>query len=200
MTIPPGDFKAYIFDCDGTLADTMPLHYRAWCAALAPQECAFPEALFYELGGMPTRKIVELLNERHGCALAPEEIAARKETLFMEMLAQIAPIEPVVAIVREMSGRLPMAVASGGRRQIVTRTLRALGLLDKFAAVICAEDYERGKPFPDPFLVAAERLGVLPAHCLVFEDTQIGAQAAAAAGMRSVLVPVPERSGSSAGL
>jgi HAD superfamily hydrolase (TIGR01509 family) len=193
MKIPDGDFGAYIFDCDGTLADTMPLHYKAWCAVLREHEADFPEALFYELGGMPTDKIVELLNDRHGSSMPPAETAKKKEALFLSMLAEIEPIEPVVAIVREVSGRLPMAVASGGHREVVRRTLRALGLLEKFSAVVCAEDYERGKPFPDPFLVAAERLGVEPARCLVFEDTALGEEAARAAGMTSVLVPPPAR-------
>ncbi|MDP9292557.1 MAG: HAD family phosphatase [Verrucomicrobiota bacterium] len=193
MKIPEGDFDAYIFDCDGTLADTMPLHYKAWCAALREHEADFPEALFYEFGGMPTERIVELLNERHGYSLSPAETAQKKEVLFLAMLAEIDPIEPVVAIVREVSGRLPMAVASGGPRDVVTRTLDALGLLGKFAAIVCSEDYARGKPAPDPFLLAAQRLGVEPAKCLVFEDTLIGEQAARAAGMVSVLVPPPER-------
>ena len=191
MKIPEGEFAAYIFDCDGTLADTMPLHYRAWRAVLHEHEADFPEALFYELGGMPTEKIVELLNARHGYSMSPLETALKKEVLFLEMLAEIEPIEPVVAIVAEVSGRLPMAVASGGNRHVVTRTLRALGLLEKFQTIVCAEDYARGKPFPDPFLVAAERLGVDPAKCLVFEDTLIGEEAARAAGMASVLVPPP---------
>ena len=193
MKIPEGDFAAYIFDCDGTLADTMPLHYKAWCAALREHECDFPEALFYELGGMPTQQIVELLNERHGYSMPPAATARQKEDQFLSMLAEIEPIEPVVAIVREVSGRLPMAVASGGHRHVVTRTLAALGLFDHFHAIVCSEDYERGKPFPDPFLVAAERLGVEPGKCLVFEDTRTGEEAARAAGMTSLLVPPPAR-------
>lgn len=191
MKTPEGDFAAYIFDCDGTLADTMPLHYKAWCAALREHAADFPEALFYEFGGMPTERIVELLNERHGYSLSPVETARQKEALFIAMTAEIGPIEPVVKIVREMSGRVPMAVASGGHRHVVTRTLEALGLGEKFEAIVCAEDYARGKPFPDPFLLAAQRLGVEPAKCLVFEDTLIGGQAAQAAGMTWVLVPPP---------
>lgn len=191
MKIPEGDFAAYIFDCDGTLADTMPLHYRAWCAAVRERECDFPEALFYEIGGMPTERVVETLNLRHGYSMPPAETARRKESLFLEMLAEIEPIEPVVAIVREVSGRLPMAVASGGHRHVVTKTLNALGLLEMFDVIVCSEDYTRGKPFPDPFLVAAERLGVEPGKCLVFEDTPTGEEAARAAGMVSVLVPSP---------
>jgi len=193
LQIPAGDFAAYIFDCDGTLADTMPLHYKAWCAVLREHECDMPEALFYELGGVPTEQIVELLNERHGHHMPAMEVARKKSELFLQMVAQIAPIETVVAIVNKVHGRLPMAVASGGRRGIVTKTLGALGLVEKFNAIIGAEDYVNGKPAPDPFLTAAARLGVEPAKCLVFEDTQIGITAAKAAGMQWVLVPSPPR-------
>jgi len=193
LKLPPGDFAAYIFDCDGTLADTMPTHYKAWQAALGQHAAKFPEAMFYELGGVPTRHIVELLNERHGLTLQVDETVAHKEAVFLELSPEIAAIEPVVAIARRLHGQKPMAVASGGHRRIVTNTLRALGILDLFAAVVTAEDYERGKPAPDPFLEAARRLGIAPELCLVFEDTATGIAAATAAGMQSVLVAAPRR-------
>lgn len=193
ITIPEGNFSAYIFDCDGTLGDTMPLHYQAWCAALKEHHVEFPEAFFYELGGMPTERIVEILNERHGHNMPVKETAHYKEELYLKGVEQIRPIEPVVAIVNEVHGKLPIAVASGGHRRIVTRTLTCLGILDKFDAVICSEDYLHGKPNPDPFLTAAARMGVIPEKCLVFEDTNTGIEAAKAAGMKWVLVPPPGR-------
>jgi HAD superfamily hydrolase (TIGR01509 family) len=193
IQIPEGDFAAYIFDCDGTLGDTMPLHFSAWRAALRGQDCDFPEALFYELGGTPTERIVEILNERHGCHMPVKETARYKEELYLKGIGQIAPIEPVVAIVNQMYGTLPMAVASGGHRHIVMKTLTCIGIVDKFNAIICAEDYKHGKPHPDPFLTAAGRLGVAPEKCLVFEDTNIGIEAARAAGMQWTLVPPPRR-------
>lgn len=171
----------------------MPTHYRAWCSALGGQAASFPEALFYELGGVPTAGIVELLNERHGLALPVEETVARKEAIFLELSHEIAAIEPVVALAREYHGRLPMAVASGGHRRIVLNTLRALGIAHLFQAIVTSEDYQRGKPAPDPFLEAALRLQVAPAECLVFEDTATGIAAAKAAGMQYVLVPPPLR-------
>lgn len=189
LQIPDGEFDAYIFDCDGTLADTMPLHYKAWCAALAEHCAEFPEALFYELGGVPTERIVEILNERHGHQMPVAETARYKEKLFVEMIPEILPIEPVVAIVKECYGKKPLAVASGGHRGIVTKTLTALGIADKFEAIIGAEDYVNGKPAPDPYLEAAKRIGIAPEKCLVFEDTQTGIASATAAGMKSVLVP-----------
>ncbi|MGV3530974.1 MAG: HAD family hydrolase [Chthoniobacteraceae bacterium] len=193
LKIPPGDFAAYIFDCDGTLADTMPTHYRAWLSALGDHAESFPEALFYELGGVPTARIVELLNERHGLNLPVDETVAQKEAVFLELSPQIAAIEPVVALAKQFAGKKPMAVASGGHRRIVMNTLRALGIADLFQAVVTAEDYQRGKPAPDPFLEAALRLGIAPAQCLVFEDTATGIAAAEAAGMQWVLVPPPAR-------
>lgn len=193
LTLPPGEFDAYIFDCDGTLADTMPTHYKAWTTALGEHARDFPEAMFYELGGVPTSRIIEILNERHGHSLPVEATVERKEALFLELSHEIAAIEPVVALARKYHGTKPLAVASGGHRRIVLNTLRALGIADLFQAIVCAEDYQRGKPSPDPFLEAALRLDVAPEKCLVFEDTATGIAAATAAGMQSVLVPPPKR-------
>jgi HAD superfamily hydrolase (TIGR01509 family) len=193
LDLPSGDFDAYIFDCDGTLADTMPTHYKAWLTALGDHASDFPEAMFYELGGVPTARIVEILNERHNYHLPVEETVTHKESLFLEMSHEIAAIEPVIALARQYYGQKPLAVASGGHRRIVMNTLRALGIAELFQAIVCSEDYQRGKPSPDPFLEAALRLNVAPERCLVFEDTATGIAAATAAGMRSVLVPPPRR-------
>jgi len=193
IKLPDGDFAAYIFDCDGTLADTMPLHYRAWCAALKEHNAEFPEALFYELGGVTTERVVEILNERHGHSMPVKETAIFKDNLFVELIPRILPIEPVVELVHQYHGAKPLAVASGGTRAIVTKILDALGILQEFQAVVTAENYRHGKPAPDPFLEAARRLGVTPAQCLVFEDTTTGISAAKAAGMQWVLVQPPAR-------
>jgi len=188
LQIPDGDFDGYIFDCDGTLADTMPLHYEAWRTALAEYACEFPEALFYELGGMPTEQIVELLNERHSHQMPVVETAQYKESLYVQLIPKILPIQPVVDFALQFHGKKPIAVASGGHRAIVIKTLTALGIADKFDAIVGAEDYVNGKPAPDPFLEAARRIGVAPERCLAFEDTQLGIQSATAAGMKTVLV------------
>jgi beta-phosphoglucomutase family hydrolase len=193
IKLPAGDFEAYIFDCDGTLADTMPLHYQAWLTALKEYACDFPEAFFYELGGVPTDKIVEILNERHGCSMPVRETATYKDELFLQMIPQTLPIEPVVELVHRFHGVKPLAVASGGTRNIVTRTLEALGILLKFQTIVTVEDYRHGKPAPDPFLEAARQLGVIPQNCLVFEDTSAGVAAAKAANMQWVLVEPPQR-------
>ena len=195
LELPQGEFAAFIFDCDGTLADTMPTHYRAWQIALGERAADFPETMFYELGGVPTCRVVEILNERHGYSMPVEETVAVKERLFLEFSSEVAAIEPVVAFAREWHGRKPIAVASGGHRAIVMKTLRALGIAEIFDAIVTSEDYLRGKPHPDPFLEAARRLNVVPEQCLVFEDTTTGLQAAKAAGMACVLVPPLQRAG-----
>jgi beta-phosphoglucomutase family hydrolase len=189
LAIPDREFGAYIFDCDGTLADTMPLHYRAWTRLVAELGGSFPEELFYESGGKPTADILRMLRDEFGLKVKDVEGAVkRKEAYFLEMLPEIKPIEPVLAVVRRWYGIKPLAVASGGFRTQIERTLDALGIRSLFSAVVCVEDYARGKPFPDPFLEAARRLNVVPRDCVVFEDSPLGVQAAAAAGMECVYV------------
>ncbi len=189
LEIPSGNFRAYLFDCDGTIADSMPLHYIAWKKALAEWNCDYPEELFYAWGGKPVRKIIADLNEMQGLAMPVDVLAARKEALYLAQLPQLQAIPPVVEHIHAQHKRIPLAVVSGSRRDSVTGSLTALGLLDKFDTLVCAEDYTHGKPAPDAFLLGAHRLNVEPAACLVFEDTDLGIEAATAAGMASVRVP-----------
>ncbi|HTB95656.1 MAG TPA: HAD family phosphatase [Terracidiphilus sp.] len=189
LSIPPGDFRAYLFDCDGTIADSMPLHYKAWKRALADYGCPYPEDLFYAWGGKPVRTIIADLNQIHGLHMPVDELAALKESYYHEQLPQLQPIPSVLEHIHAQYGRIPFAVVSGSRRASVIGSLTALGILDKFQILVCAEDYIHGKPAPDCFLLAAERLGVPPVHCLVFEDTELGIESATAAGMASVRVP-----------
>jgi beta-phosphoglucomutase family hydrolase len=189
MQLPERDFSAYIFDCDGTLADTMGLHYDAWKMVLEPHGADLPEDLYYAWGGRPTREIVEALNEMQGLYMDPEAMTHHKEGLYHTLLPEVKAIEPVVEFARKMHGKKPLAVASGGGRKAVHATLESLGLIQLFDAIVTSEDYRNGKPSPDPYLEAARRLGVVPSECLVFEDTEIGRQSAHAAGMQCVLVP-----------
>lgn len=190
IEVPDGEFGAYVFDCDGTLADTMPLHYRAWLRVLEGREPPFDANTFYGWGGKPTETILEELKSRYGIDLGDFAAAAeRKEHYFTESLGEVAPIEPVVRIARGAHRRLPMAVASGGLRRHVEATLDALGIRGLFDAIVCFEDSARPKPHPDPFLEAARRLRVPPRACLVFEDSPLGFAAAEAAGMACVRVP-----------
>jgi HAD superfamily hydrolase (TIGR01509 family) len=193
LDLPDREFAGYIFDCDGTLADTMPLHYRAWSRAMTEEGADFPESLFYAWGGRPAAEIVAELNLRCGLSMPVGETVERKEGYFSDLLHEVAPIDPVIGIARAKHGRAPLAVASGGHRHIVHATLDILEIRGLFAACVCAEDYLRGKPAPDPFLEAARRMGVPPSECIVFEDSPTGIEAARAAGMSHVFVPPPRR-------
>jgi beta-phosphoglucomutase-like phosphatase (HAD superfamily) len=191
LPIPAGPFRAYLFDCDGTIVDSMPLHYIAWKTALDEWNCPFPEELFYAWGGKPVDEILSTLNAMHGLAMPVASVATRKEGLYFDLLPQLKAIPEVVEHIDAQYGRIPLAVVSGGRRNSVVRSLTVTHLIDRFETIVGAEDYENSKPAPDAFLVAAERLGVEPGACLVFEDTELGIQAATAAGMQSVRVPSP---------
>jgi len=191
LDIPPGDFAGYIFDLDGTLIDTMPLHYRAWDKAMQAAGLPHPldEDFFYKLGGVPTRRVAELFGEHYGIKLDPDLVFHAKEALFTELQADAKLIEPVVAFARRMALTHPLAIASGGPRMIVERSLEITGLAHLFRAVVTADDVTHGKPSPDMFLLAAQLLGVAPETCLVFEDAEPGIKGALAAGMKVVRVP-----------
>ena len=188
LPLPIGDFDAYLFDCDGTIADTMPLHFQGWQHVLSHWNCKFEPELFYAWGGIPVGKIVEMLNERNGLRMPVDEVMQRKEEFFLTAIHQVQAIPSVVTHIERQHGKIPLAVVSGGPRDTVKRTLEVLKLLDRFATIVGAEDYSRGKPDPEPFLTAAHRLGVAPEKCLVFEDAELGIQSAKAAGMAYVKV------------
>src|SRR5262245_48422968 len=175
-----------IFDCDGTLADTMPLHWRAWQSISERHGFQFPRERFYALGGVPSRHILAMLRDEQNLVIDPLAVAREKEAAYLEMLAHVAPIEVVVAVARENAGKLPMAVASGGSRSVIEKVLAHIGIRDLFAAVVTSEDVERQKPAPDIFLEAARRLQVPPQFCRAYEDTDLGLEAIRAAGMEAI--------------
>lgn len=184
---PPAGTTALIFDCDGTLADTMPTHYRAWRWMLDQYGIAFPLETFYGYAGIPTDRIIRLLSESTGVAVHDVQGMARlKEQHYFELINQVKPIEPVMEIATRYRDRLPMAVASGGDGYVVAKTLEVIGAGDWFRVVVGAEDTQRHKPEPDVFLEAARRLAVDPSGCVVFEDSDLGLLAAERAGMVGV--------------
>lgn len=191
LDIPDGDFAGYIFDLDGTLVDTMPLHYRAWDEAMrrVGMPGTLDAELFYSLGGVPTRRVAELIAAHYGLTIDPERVFHDKEEAFMAIQAEAGLIAPTVEFARKMAATHPLAVASGGPRLVVERTLELAGLRPLFKAVVSADDVTHGKPAPDMFLLAAKLMGVEPTRCLVFEDAAPGIQAAKAAGMQVVVVP-----------
>ena len=176
--------QGLIFDWDGTVLDTMPMHYLAWVDTVRQMDADFPEQLFYDLAGVPSDRIVEILNEKFGYQLDPAAVAIAKEQLFVEKyLTQSRLIEPVLNVARRYKGQLPIAVATGGIPPVLGKAMAHAGLTDFFDAVVTAEDVEKGKPAPDTFLEAARRLGVEPQFCQVFEDSDAGLEGARRAGM-----------------
>jgi HAD superfamily hydrolase (TIGR01509 family) len=193
IDIPAGDFTGFIFDCDGTLADTMPLHYRAWVQAFQDYGTPFDflEDKFYSMGGISTHKIVATLNEEYGTHYDYEEVASHKEAIFMKTLPGVRPIQPVCDFARRAAANgFPVSVASGGLPRVVNRTLEIIGMADIFKGRIITPDMvENGKPAPDIFLYAAKLMNVAPEKCLVFEDAAPGFEGARSAGMQVVAVP-----------
>ncbi len=178
--------RALIFDCDGTLADTMPLHWHAWQVIAQRHGIHFTEDRFYALGGVPSRDILQTLREEQGLSYDHHAVSVEKEHAFLPFLPTVVGIPEVIAIAREHHGKLPMAVASGGKQRVVEQVLQHLGIRHWFAAVVTSEDVTRQKPAPDIFLEAARRLGVAAQFCRGYEDTDLGMTSIRAAGMDAV--------------
>jgi beta-phosphoglucomutase-like phosphatase (HAD superfamily) len=183
-------YEGFIFDCDGTLADSMPLHFQAWTETLTRKlgrPSDFTESLFYHFGGMPPRQIVERLNHDFGYNLPQAETAEEKEARFVELLPGIGPVPEVVEVLKGLGREAKVAVASGGQTDIVWKTLGLIGIAvgpdEVVKLVVGSDQVTQGKPSPELFLLTAKRLGVDPKRCLVFEDAGPGFVAAQAAGM-----------------
>jgi HAD superfamily hydrolase (TIGR01509 family) len=186
-------FDAVIFDCDGTLVNSMPYHFEAWCEALALHGAAniFKEDVFYAMGGRPTKDIVVEINDEYGLKLDPETIAFAKREAFLRKLGKLELIDEVAAFAESLRGKVPMAIATGGSRLVIEKTLQAVGVSDLFDEVVTADDVKVGKPAPDIFLRAALLLGVKPERCLVLEDAPAGVMAGQLAGMTVISIPEP---------
>lgn len=193
IDFPKEGYDGVIFDCDGTLVDSMPAHFDAWCEALALYGAGgiFKEDVFFAMGGRPTRDIVVDLNSEYDLKLDPDAIALAKREAFLRKLHSLELIDEVADFAKSLSGKIPIAVASGGSRHVIEKTLKLLGCSDWFDEVVTADDVPNGKPSPDIFLKAAELLGVAPERCLVIEDAPPGVIAAQAAGMKVITVPMP---------
>lgn len=191
LELPDRPFAAFIYDCDGTLVDTMPLHYRAWTRALERHRAPWPftEDFFYTQAGISEPDTVRTLNRKHGSEVDPEGVARSKTESFFELLEELQAVGPVREHALAHRGRVPLAVVSGSEAGLVRECLQRTGMLDWFETIVTPADVQRGKPAPDMFLLAAERLGVAPGDCLVFEDGQSGIEGAQAAGMGTVFVP-----------
>jgi beta-phosphoglucomutase-like phosphatase (HAD superfamily) len=178
--------QGLVFDCDGTLANTMPLHWRAWNLITQRHGLHFPEDRFYALGGVPSRDILKMLAEEQGRSFDHIAVAHEKEEAYMPLMAEVEPIHAVVEIAKAHHGKIPMAVASGGTQPIICQVLDHLKIRHLFDAVVTSEMVTNQKPAPDIFLEAARRIGVDPKLCRAYEDTDLGLTAIRAAGMDAV--------------
>ncbi len=180
------NIQGLIFDCDGTLANSMPLHWRAWQSVTSKHNLHFPEERFYALGGVPSRDIFKMLAQEQGREIDHLALSKEKEEAYLPFLEELQPIREVVEIAHSHYRKLPMAVASGGTKVIIEQVLVKLNLRHLFEAVVTSEDVTRQKPAPDIFLEAARRIGVAPQFCRAYEDTDLGLQAIREAGMQAV--------------
>ncbi len=180
--------KALIFDLDGTLADTMPVHFWAYKNILAAYGIDFTPALFATLAGIPAVGTIRKLNEIFGTKMNAEEVGHFKETEYEKIMHKMKPIVPVVELAKSYHGKLPMSIGTGGYHRLAWKTVNLLDLNKYFDILVSAEDVERPKPYPDTFLLCAEKMGVAPEYCQVFEDGEPGMKAARDAGMIATLV------------
>jgi len=193
LVIPPGEFAGYVFDLDGTLIDTMPLHFAAWCEAL--RRCGLgrdlDEDYFYSLGGVPTRLVAEKIGAHYGVTLDAAQVEQVKEAIYLDRLGEAKLIRPVADFARRVARKHPVAIVTGGMPNVAHGALAYARLDRLFPIVVTPADVPagRGKPAPDMFLLAARRMGVPPERCLVFEDAEPGLAGARAAGMQVVHVP-----------
>lgn len=193
FSFPAAGFDAVIFDCDGTLVDSMPAHFEAWCEALSMHGAGgvFKEDVFFAMGGRPTLDIVVELNDEYDLHLDPESVSLAKREAFLKRLNSLTLIDEVASFADSLRGKIPMAIASGGTRMVIEKTLQRVGISDWFDEVVTSDDVSDGKPAPEVFLKAAQLLNVLPARCLVLEDAPSGILAARRAGMQVIAIPSP---------
>jgi beta-phosphoglucomutase-like phosphatase (HAD superfamily) len=192
IDFPTKDYDGYIFDCDGTIADSMTLHHRAWQYALKTHGATFEYTweIFNSLAGVGHEDTVRKINVTYNQHLDPVAVTRSKEEWYAGHIDEVGPIVPMAEYVRSLlEDGAKMAVASGGPRIQVLRTLKAIRLEGAFMAVVSQDDVSRSKPDPEIFLKAAYLLGVDPHKCVVFEDSLLGIAGAKAAGMDWVQIP-----------
>jgi HAD superfamily hydrolase (TIGR01509 family) len=187
---PTRDYAGYIFDCDGTLVDSMPLHWRAWRTAFRQHGASFDFdwALFVSRAGMPLEQTVEALNLQFSTELDPRQVVLVQLATYRALLTQVKAIGEVVAFAQQVAQVAQVSVASGGQRPEVEASLRNIGILELFSVIVAGSEVARGKPDPEILLRCAAGMGVAPRECLVIEDGELGIEAARRAGMDWVRV------------
>lgn len=175
--------KGIIFDLDGTLADTMPAHLKACKIVFAKFGHDFPDDYFYQMAGVPTAVTFKDFLQKIGLNADPHQLAEDKENTFLSLLHEVKPLEKVAKVALENKGKIPMAVGSGGTKDIVEKTLANIGFDNFFDAIVTFDDVKNPKPHPDTFLLCAQKLNLKPEDCVVYEDADLGIEAAKRAGM-----------------
>ena len=178
------DIEGLIFDFDGTIVDSMPVHFLSWKAAFGAFDARFTETFFYDHAGFSLIDVVKAYNREQGTSLSPEAVVAKKDAAHAAYLDRTRPIPVVVDLIERYHGRLPMAVATGNSRRLTEPLMEKLNLTRFFDGVVFGEDVENSKPHPDCFIEAARIIGVPPQRCEVFEDGDPGIEAARRAGMK----------------
>ena len=191
MLTPPSSARALIFDCDGTLAITRDMHFAALKASLTELGLRVERDWYFARLGLSLEPLCAAYEASHGIALPPERLRPVYQRRVPDFIAKARANEPVLAIARAHHGKLPLGVASGGDQRVVEATLHRIGAWSLFDAVIGIGEIKKSKPAPDLFLAAAERLGVAPGDCHVYEDSDEGMEAAHTAGMSAVDVRKP---------
>lgn len=187
---PSPPYGALIFDCDGTLADTLPVHFLAWQAAFDPYGATLAEDWYYDRTGLTAIEFIQAFNQTFGFTIDEQSVDAERQQHFANLIDQVQAVQAVAAIAQANYGKVPMAVASNGQRSVVESTVEAIRLRSLFETIVTLNDVEFGKPAPDLFLLAAERMGIPPSECIVYEDSDLGLEAARRAGMRWVDVRI----------
>lgn len=184
-----GNFDAFLYDCDGTLADNMGAHKASYRAVANMYGFDLDDAIIDELAGWPIIQVADEIRKRYHANFDPAVFAQQKNILYeSSFITGTKPIEFVVEHLKAHAGKVRIGVVSGGTRASVSKTLRLLGISQLVEVLVCAGETPNGKPFPDPFLLAAKQLSVDPTRCLVFEDGVPGVKAAEAAGMQWIRI------------
>lgn len=181
-------YSAIIFDMDGTLIDSMGAHVKAWQMTCESYAYPFDPKFMHSLGGIPTRQTVVLLNQKFGLSHSPDEVANKKREFWLSLDESPSIIEETCAVLRHYRGKIKIGIGTGAERPHALDMLEKTGLLEQIEALVTASDVLNGKPHPETFLNVAQLLNVKPNECVVFEDTEIGRQAASAANMDCILV------------
>lgn len=186
MIIIPKNIKALIFDLDGTLADTMPIHLKSWTRTGKDLGVEITEELIQINAGMPTLTLVEKFNREFGWNLNGQDVRKTKQHHFdaiKKEQGKIQPIKKIFELAQSMRTQMPMSIGTGSSRNNALKSLEDLGTSDWWVTVVTGSDDVKGKPSPDIFLKCSDAMKTDPKDCLVFEDGQAGIQSAISAGM-----------------